>query len=92
MATVTTKPVKGQFAALHVTADVQNGGSVIIAVVNEAGKELAVSKAITETATDQKVVWKKDWDYQILNTDNIQLKFIFSKAKLYSFSFEGSGN
>ena len=92
MATVTTKPVKGRFAALHVTADVKKGGSVTIAVVNEAGKELAVSKAITETATDQKVVWKSGWDYQGLNTDKIRLKFIFSKAKLYSFSFEGSDN
>jgi len=34
-AIITTKTVKGQFAALSITADVQVGGSVHVAVVDE---------------------------------------------------------
>jgi len=88
MATVTTKPVVGRFAALHVTADVQEDGSVTVAVVDGAGKELAVSEPIAETVTGEKLIWKSGWDYQTLNTDTIRLKFTINNAKLYSFSFE----
>ncbi len=87
-ATVTTTPVAGRFAALHVTADVQKHGSVTVAVVDGTGKELAVSEPITETVTDHRLVWKSGWDYQTLNTDKIRLKFTINNAKLYSFSFE----
>jgi hypothetical protein len=91
-AKVITKPVVGRFAALHVTADVQEDGSVTVAVVNGAGKELAVSEPITETVTDKRLVWKRDWDYNTLSTDAIRLKFTINNAKLYSFSFERNDN
>jgi len=92
VATVTTKPVVGRFAALHVTADVQKGGSVTVAAVDGAGGELAVSEPITETVTDQRVLWKRGWDYQTLNTDKIRIRFTIDRAKLYSFSFERNSN
>jgi len=92
MATVTTKPVVGRFAALHVTADVQENGSVTVAVVDRTGKELAVSEPVAETVTDHRLVWKRGWDYQTLNTDKIRLKFTVDNAKLYSFSFERNDN
>ena len=61
-ATVITNPVAGHFAALQITADVREGGFVSVAVLDDAGTELAVSEPVSETVTRRRLTWKKGWD------------------------------
>ena len=87
-AVITTKPVTGNFAALSITADVQDGGSVHVAVVDEQGTELARSKPINSTVTDGKVTWTDGWDLTGVSGKEIRLKFELNNAKLYAFQFQ----
>jgi len=88
-AVITTKPLKGYFASLRITADVlRPGGSVEVAVVDERGREYARSKSINESLTDGRVTWKSGWDVAVLNCAEIRLKFVFRNAKLYSFQIQ----
>ena len=84
-AIITTKAVKGQFAALSITADVQDGGSVHVVVVDEQGKKLARSKPIGSTVTDGEVTWTGGWDLTSASGKEIRLKFELNNAKLYAF-------
>ena len=87
-AIITTKPVLGQFAALRITADVQVGGSVRVAVVDKQGKELARSEPLNSTVTDGKITWEAGWDVNAMSGEKIRLKFELNDAKLYAFSFK----
>ena len=85
LAIVTTKTVKGQFASLRITADVQDGGSVCVAAVDEQDKELARSKPVNSTVTDGDVTWTGGWDLTNLSGKEIRLRFELNNAKLYAF-------
>jgi hypothetical protein len=87
-AIITTKPVLGQFAALRITADVQVGGSVRVAVVDKQGKELARSEPLNSTVTDGKITWEAGWDVNAMSGEKIRLKFELNDAKLYAFNFK----
>ena len=88
-AIITTKAVTGQFATLSITADVQVGGSVHVAVVDEQGKKLARSNPIDSTVTDGKVTWTDGWDLTSVIGKEILLKFELNDAKLYAYQFQG---
>ena len=88
-AIIVTKPITGQFASLCITADVQVGGSVRVAAVDEQGKELAHGEPINSTVTDGKVTWTDGWDLASVNGKEIRLKFELNDTKLYSFQFQG---
>ena len=84
-AIITTKPATGYFAALDITADVQVGGSIRVAVVDNQGTELARSKPVNGTVTNGKVRWESGWDATATSGKKIALKFVLENAKLYSF-------
>ena len=84
-AIITTKPATGYFAALDITADVQVGGSIRVAVVDNQGTELARSKPVNGTVTNGKVRWESGWDATATSGKKISLKFVLENAKLYSF-------
>ena len=63
-----------------ITADVENGGSLIVKVLNSEGKLLATSRKISKSITDEELKFDKKWDNEI-----IRLQFEFSKSKIYSF-------
>jgi len=84
-AIIITKPLIGHFASLRITADVQVGGSVRVAVIDEHGKELARSEPVNSTVTNGKIIWETGWDVTVMNGKKIRVKFVLKNAKLYSF-------
>lgn len=90
-AVITTKPITYPGETLHLTADVQDGGSVRVSMVNTSGAEIASIKPLTRTLTDAKVIWKDDKRGNIsssLKGKKIRLRFVLNKAKLYSFCLQ----
>ena len=78
--------VAGDLASLSITADVQNGGSVIVTIVNEYGEELAHSEPVGSTVTSTRIKWKDDVRSLTSVCDGkARLKFTLINAKLYSF-------
>jgi hypothetical protein len=85
-AVITTKPVTGNLASLSITADVQNGGSVIVAVVDEYGKELVHSDLVGNTVNSVRIRWQADVKGLTSMSDGkARLKFVLRNAKLYAF-------
>ena len=85
-AVITTKSITGNLASLSITADVQNGGSVIVAVVDEYGKELAHSEPVGNTVTSGRIKWQADVKGLTSMSDGkARLKFVLRNAKLYAF-------
>jgi hypothetical protein len=85
-AVITTMAVAGDLASLSITADVQNGGSVIVTVVDEYGEELAHSEPIVNTVTGARIKWKDDVrSLTSVYDGKARLKFTLINAKLYSF-------
>ena len=72
-------PYAGQL--LRITADVENRGAIKVRILDEEGKEIAVSITVS-TETDSRLEFNGN-----INTDLIRLKFELNKARLYSFSF-----
>lgn len=80
--TTSLMPYDGQ--GIRISADVAAGGAIKVSVLDEAGHERTMAKAITETVTDGRLELSKGLDEK-----RIQLRFELNHAKLYSFSFEG---
>jgi len=88
-AVITTKTISGNLASLSITADVKNGGSVVVAVVNEYGKELAHSEPVSNTVTSARINWKDNvMDVTGISDGKARLKFRLTNAKLYSFEIK----
>jgi hypothetical protein len=85
-AVVTTKLLKIDAASLSITADVQAGGSVRVAVVDGQGRELAKAKPVTQTVTGAKIEWKSKVEAGCC--ESIRLKFELKNAKIYAFEVE----
>jgi hypothetical protein len=85
-AVVTTKPLKVDAVSLSVTADVQDGGSVVVAIVDEYGKELVRSEPVGNTVTSGRIKWQADVkDLASMGDGKARLKFVLRNAKLYAF-------
>ena len=67
---------------IRATADVEEGGSVKVSVIDDSGQDVVTAGTVAKTVTDGCLEWSKK-----LNTNRIRLKFEISNAKLYSFSF-----
>ena len=70
---------------LRTTADAR-GGSITVSVLDEAGKVLLTSRAVTDNVTDRMVSWKSG--EQVLKNlvgKKVRLRFVIRAAKLYSF-------
>ncbi|MDC0936367.1 hypothetical protein OAS39_08775 [Pirellulales bacterium] len=89
-AVITTKLLSGNFASLSISADVQDGGSVSVTVLDQQGKQLAFGKPVDHTVTDGQIVWEGGGKSFAGRSDGTRrLKFMLKKAKLYSCSFLG---
>lgn len=83
-AIVTTKPMIFAGKNLCISADIPPGEYVMVAVKDEQGNKITISKKIKETVTDAPVQWLGDKDMQ---GKRVRLEFVLNTAKLYSFSF-----
>ena len=80
---IVTKLIGYKGGQLKLTADVENGGSIIVSVLNSDGEQIAVSKSITNTITDEYLQLNNE-----IKQENIRLKIEIIKAKVYSFGIE----
>ena len=71
--------------SVSITADVWNGGSVRVAILDKAGSQHAISKPIRAPVTDGQVEWETNQSLSSLSGDPIRLRFQFHNAKLYAF-------
>ena len=78
--TTTAIPYAGQ--EIRITADVEDGGSIKVSIVDDKGKEVVTTGTVSKTVTDGRLKWSKK-----SSPDKIRLKFKINKAKLYSFSY-----
>ena len=78
--TTTGIPYAGQ--EIRITADVAEGGSIEVSMVDDQGKSVALAEDVSKTVTDGRLRWNKT-----LKADTIRLRFKIDRAKLYSFSF-----
>ena len=77
---IVTKPIKFNGNSLKLTADVDKGGSIKVYVFNRKGDQISSSKYIKRTITDENVEF-----YDEISEENISLKIVIKKAKVYSF-------
>ena len=91
-AVVTTQPLTFNGASVGITADVWDGGSVRVAVLDETCHQLVSSEPISTTATDFQVKWETGQDLASLNGEKIRLRFQLNNAKLYAFQFRQGMN
>ena len=73
--------------SVGITADVRDGGSVRVAILDEACHQLVSSEPIHATVTDCRVIWEPSQDFGNLIGNQIRLKFQINNAKLYAFQF-----
>ena len=84
-AVITTELLDFGGETLGVTADVEDGGSVQVEVVDAENARLAASQPITDTVTDGKLAWASDGVLEGLNGTQARLRFRLHTAKLYGF-------
>ena len=84
-AVITTQPLSFEDPSIGITADVYNGGSVSVEILDTEGNQRAISKPIGMTVTDAQVEWENSQNLTNLHRDPIRLKFQLRNAKLYAF-------
>ena len=84
-AVITTELLDFDGDTLGVTADVDDGGSLQVEVVDEEDKCSAASQPIGDTVTDGKVVWESNGGMAGLRGKQVRLRFRLHKAKQYGF-------
>ncbi len=84
-AVITTELLDFDGETLGVTADVDEGGSVQVEVVNGENELLASSQPIGDTVTDGEVGWEANGVLDGLSGTRARLRFRLHAAKLYGF-------
>ena len=87
-AVITTQPLSFDGTSVGITADVSDGGSVGVAILDKAGNQLINSQPIHSTVTDSRVKWEPSQDLANLRDKEIRLRFQLHNAKLYAFQIE----
>jgi len=82
-ATVTTKLFPYDGNDITINADVFPEGSIIVEILDEYEKPIAISNTITKSVQYRKIKLNGK-----VGVSQIQLRFKLNKVKLYSFSFE----
>lgn len=85
-ATVTTAPVFDGKAPLRVSADIAEGGSLVVRVLGEEKQVLAESHPLASTVSDADVRWLDDSALDAIRTRPARLRFAFQEATVFSFS------
>ena len=91
-ATVTTAPVFDGKAPLRVSADIANGGKLVVRVLGEEKQVLAESEPLATTVSDADVRWLDDNALDGIGTKRARLQFAFQEATVYSFSLKALGS
>ncbi|MHC4506508.1 MAG: hypothetical protein ACYTFI_24700, partial [Planctomycetota bacterium] len=86
-ATVTTVPMSWPGGQAYLSADVREGGSVGVALLDSDNKTLAESKPVRRTVTDAEIDWQGQSRMRDLAGKPVRLRFELRNAKLYSYSF-----
>ena len=86
-ALITTTAVVCTGDKLRLSADVPEGGSIKVTVLDRQNKELAEGEPIARTVTDAVVRWNKGFSWEELKGKEIRLRFELRDAQLYSFAF-----
>jgi hypothetical protein len=76
--TTTAIPYSGQ--DIHISADVEEQGSIEVSVVDKGGKLISEAQALSATVTGGRLKLR-----QRITADEIRLRFELNHAKLYSF-------
>ena len=84
-AVITTQPLTFHGTSVGTTADVSDGGSVRVAILDEVGNQIVMSQPIHSTVTNFQVQWEPNQDLANLRNKEIRLRFQLHNAKLYAF-------
>ena len=85
-ATVTTTPIFDGKAPLRVSADIADGGKLVVRVLGEEKQLLVESQPLAGTVSDSDVRWLDDSALDAIKTQRARLQFTFQEATVYSFS------
>ena len=83
---VTTIPVFDTNAPLKVSADIANGGRLVVRVLGGERNVLAESEPLTNTVSDTDVQWLDASALDVSQREEKRLQFAFQEATVYSFS------
>ena len=84
-ATVTTTPVFDGTTGLRVSADIADGGRLVVRVLGDDKQVMAESRPLAGSVSDADVRWLDDSALDVVN-GRTRLEFAFEKATVYSFS------
>jgi hypothetical protein len=87
-ARVTTTPVFDGKALLRVSADIADGGQLVVRVLGEEKQVLAESEPLASTVSDADVRWLDDNALGAIGPKRARLQFAFQEATVYSFSLK----
>ena len=85
-ATVTTTPVFDGTASLRVSADIADGGKLVVCVLGEEKQVLAESEPLTGTVSEAEVRWRDESALDAIKTKPARLQIAFKEATVYSFT------
>ncbi|MCY3620473.1 MAG: hypothetical protein OXH68_02020 [Gammaproteobacteria bacterium] len=85
-ALVTTTPVLDANVGLRVSADIADGGKLVVRVLDGEQRVLAESEPLTTTVSDAQVRWLDDSALHASKPKTARLQFAFQDATVYSFS------
>jgi hypothetical protein len=87
-ALITTTPVFDRKASLRVSADIADGGQLVVRVLGEESEVLAESEPLASTVSDAVVRWLDNDLPDAMTAERNRLQFAFQEATVYSFSLE----
>jgi hypothetical protein len=85
-ATVTTTPLFDAIAPLRVSADIANGGELVVRILSEEKQLIAESERLTGTISAEEVRWPDNRALDAIKTKRSRLQFAFKDATVYSFA------
>ena len=85
-ALVTTTPVFDPKAPLRVSADIAEGGQLVVRALGEEKQVLAESEPLSTTVSDAVVRWLDDRTLDAFEAEGARLQFAFQGATVFSFS------
>ncbi len=85
-ALVTTAPVFDSGAPLRVSADIADGGELVVRVLGKGRQVVAESEPLTATVSDALVRWRDDVGLGASRAGRGRLQFAFENATVYSFA------
>jgi hypothetical protein len=86
-ASIRTAPVVHGKRSLRVSADIEEGGSLKVRILDPSGNRVAESKPLARNVTDATIEWTDGFSMGSLSEKTARFEFEFEGATVYSFSF-----